>query len=153
MFRDVEVVKASPADAAALFDALSPRKQLERAIEIIENHASQAEQREDLSRKDDYTEKLRTSVKLLRAMIRDEASREAIALMALSLGQLWMQLRVDAHASAAMQAHRNRVPKHSVTDAQIREALDTCETKVSAAEKLGITTKQLRNRTKAMGKL
>jgi hypothetical protein len=152
MFREVETVRADPSKAAELLDALSPSLQLSRALELIENHASQAEQRSNVPRNREYADKLRTHIKLLRAMIRDGGSKEAIAMIGLSLGQLWMQLRVDAHASAAMKAHRDRVPKSTVTDQQVLRAVKETSTKTAAAEKLGISTRQLQNRLREIRK-
>lgn len=146
------MVPASEVTAEQFIEATSPDRQFARLMETISKQADAAEKAAGLADAAGHVARLRQGVKILKAMVRDEVSREAIALEAVDLGQDWLALRVDANAARAMEAHRARIPRKSVSDEDVALALQKFDSRAAQADYLGISVRQLTNRIKGRRK-
>jgi hypothetical protein len=142
------MVPATDENLARALKAATPANAWSEFLVHIENTCDAAEKDSSVPDGKGHAERIRRGIWLLRGMIRDGASKEALALEAIDLGQEWMALRVDVHAAAAVDAARRRIPKKTVSDAQIDAALKTEKTRQAAAAKLGISVRQISNRLK-----
>jgi hypothetical protein len=139
-------VPATAENIRRYLDAATPTNAWSAFVDHLEATCKAAEMDPSVPDGKGHAKRIRQGVRLLRGMVRDGVSKEALALAAIDVGQSWMALRVDVHAAAAIDAEKRRRPQLTVTDEQIYAAVESEKTKKAAAEKLGISERQLRNR-------
>jgi hypothetical protein len=134
---------------SAQSDFQSPAEVMESSFAIISAAGLSASKSESIQRGTEYWVEIETRIQQVRNAIKSGDTIEAVN-AAMLLTQVWMQLRADAAFARdvrdAERRHRNLRHSPAVTDQQIVQAVQTYSTKKEAAERLGISTRQLRKR-------
>lgn len=142
---DVEGIKQ-------LFVAMpAPATILEQNVRIIEAAAERAATDERLEHGKKYADGIRHGVLELRQAMKS-GDVTIVALKALKLAELWMELRADAMFAASVRRTETQLmalPKTNVTNDQVLRALASEPSDVAAAAKLGVSERWIRSRTSA----
>jgi hypothetical protein len=138
-------------DSAALIElfkaAAKPAStQLRENLDLIARAAAKAESDPTIARGTEYAHSAASYLERLEEAIAKNDAIEA-AQAALKLAEVWMQLRADVFFAAAVREKEHRKARNSaLSDDDIRREVARSPTLKAAAERLGISERQLRNR-------